>query len=772
MSQLRQSCSIILFLSVFVFSLQAQIDTEFWFAAPSVTEGHGDRPIVLRFTAFQEDAHITISQPANPTFASLELDLMANETRTVDLTFQIDRIENEPAFTVLRKGLHIESDQPITAYYEVNNFTNPDIFALKGRNALGTEFYIPAQNYWSNIDQLYVPQPTSTIDIVATSDNTEITITPSVAVRGHSAGVPFQITLNRGETYSVEARDVATASQLTGTHVVSNQLIAITLKDDSNQYSQCHDLGGDQLVPIDVLGQEYIVVKGFLNGGDQVFVMAVEDGTDIMVNGRMQRTGLNPGEIYRFGLSNPSAYIKSNHPVYVLHGTGFGCEVGLALLPKLECTGSQTVSVTRSSDEFFGLILITETGNEDDFTISPRGSIPAEIFDTVPGTDGRYMAAQVDLTNPPIGNFAMQISNSSGIFHLGTINGGSITGTRYGYFSDFKTLKVLTEASQICLGAEVLLTAVGSDDYKWFGHPDVEGITSNEIIVNPDTTTEYGVIGSSGSNACLDTAYLTVDVFKWPQPEVDMELPCIGSPIAITYVGEEVLEHIDWYVEDDTIRTGWRDTLHLLWDRPRDIDITLSAINPAGCFVDTTLHLEIGGVVLGLDTIESVERGFSTHFSPEILEGKASTASIQWSPPDGLSCADCLDPVIAPQFTTNYQITVADTLGCTTIYEALVYVDEPVYVPNAFSPNGDQLNEELMIYSQRLQIDNLLIFDRWGNQVFSTGAFEATHRGTPVWDGRTGSQNAPPGVYIYYFSGFHMESGNPVERKGSFHLIK
>ena len=110
--------------------VSAQIDSEFWFAAPSVTDGHGDAPVLLRFTAFSEDARVSITQPANPQWREIVVNVPAGQSRTMDLTARLALLESFPAFRVLNKGLNIQSDQPITAYYEVDNEFNPDIFSL------------------------------------------------------------------------------------------------------------------------------------------------------------------------------------------------------------------------------------------------------------------------------------------------------------------------------------------------------------------------------------------------------------------------------------------------------------------------------------------------------------------------------------------------------------------------------------------------------------------------------------------------------------------
>ena len=76
------------------FDLHAQIDNEFWFAAPAVTIGHGDRPVLLRLTTFDEAATITIDQPANPSWPPIQLQMPARQSRSVDLTFRLDFLIN------------------------------------------------------------------------------------------------------------------------------------------------------------------------------------------------------------------------------------------------------------------------------------------------------------------------------------------------------------------------------------------------------------------------------------------------------------------------------------------------------------------------------------------------------------------------------------------------------------------------------------------------------------------------------------------------------
>ena len=88
------------------------------------------------------------------------------DAQSINITEWIDIIENKPVNQVLNYGLYIKSTAPITAYYEEASSNNPDLFALKGKNALGTEFFTPFQ---SLLNSNY-SQSKAGIDILATED--------------------------------------------------------------------------------------------------------------------------------------------------------------------------------------------------------------------------------------------------------------------------------------------------------------------------------------------------------------------------------------------------------------------------------------------------------------------------------------------------------------------------------------------------------------------------------------------------------------------------
>lgn len=512
----------LIFAFAFVANTFAQTDREFWFAAPDVDAvddplyGKYDRPIYLRLTTAALPATVTLSLPANTTFTPIVTTIAANSTFTLDLTNWIDLIENFEANQINNKGILIQSNADITAYYEVNSITcqcNPELFSLKGKNAIGNEFFVPSQLTWS-IDTIRHPNARAAFDIVATQNNTSITITPANALTGRPANIPFIINLNKGQTFSSQALYRNGINLLNGSIVVADKPIAVTTKEDLLfSDGPCADLAGDQLVPTSVLGTEYGVVRGNLTLRDKVAITATQNNTTIYLDGSATPAAtINAGQLFEVDITDlPTLYIKTNKPVYVLHYTGNGCEVGAGLIPKLNCTGSSSVSIVRSNSGDADVLLITRTGNQAGFLVNGNtGIISATDFAPLPGTGGNYVFCKKNLNSVMAFNTATLFSNSTGKFQLGFLNGES-GGHMYGYFSDFKKSNVSASQVEVCKSDSVQLNAFGGVTYQWSPANGLSSSTASNPKASPMITTDYKVL-ITDAEGCVDSAFVKVVV--------------------------------------------------------------------------------------------------------------------------------------------------------------------------------------------------------------------------------------------------------------------
>jgi gliding motility-associated-like protein len=170
-----------------------------------------------------------------------------------------------------------------------------------------------------------------------------------------------------------------------------------------------------------------------------------------------------------------------------------------------------------------------------------------------------------------------------------------------------------------------------------------------------------------------------------------------------------------------------------------------------GCFADTgfvpVIVYPYPKVNAGDDKTVSVG---TTVPIAAILSGDVT--SIKWSPPLGLSCIDCPNPVASPKQTTTYNIEVVNKGGCITRDDITLFVfcnNSNLFVPNTFSPNADGNNDVFYPRGKGLfTIKTMRVFNRWGEIVFERTNF-AANDATKGWDGNHKGKLSAQDVYVY-----------------------
>ncbi len=486
----------------------AQIDTTFWFAAPWVTPDHWwkDNYVVHISTFNTPSTQVRLRQPSaiGPNKYDTTINIPANsnfdyifwrDKLASPTNFGFDSLEVRPANTVLPYGLYISATSNVTIVYDVitrpTNFYNPETFSLKGSNGLGLEFVCPFQTKWNNQTlggdlngDGITTQPKQQINIVASKPNTVVWITPKCNVVGHLANVTYSILLpGYGSAYTIQnsvQNTTAAGNNLSGTIVVADKPISVTVADDSVAgVTGCFDLMGDQIVPVDVVGRNYILNKGYMNAPEPegAYVVATKNFTKLTINDGVTTTTLmNKGDTYHYKTTQPLTYINADQNVYCLHASGTGCELGEALLPPLECAGSNLVTFSRTNNQGFYLNILCKNGSQGTFTLNNAAGtvtipITAANFTFAPGTStltpGGYYGGQLNLSNIatlPIGSYT--VYNPTDVFALGIFGGNASTGGLFHYLSSFlrKPVVVAQQSVQICASptASVMLTGTVS----------------------------------------------------------------------------------------------------------------------------------------------------------------------------------------------------------------------------------------------------------------------------------------------------------------------
>jgi gliding motility-associated-like protein len=291
----------------------------------------------------------------------------------------------------------------------------------------------------------------------------------------------------------------------------------------------------------------------------------------------------------------------------------------------------------------------------------------------------------------------------------------------------------------------------------------VSAITSNPnqavVTVNPALSTVFTVyISNAATGECVDTAMgnVTISLFDYSNMTalpVDTTI-CPGDTILLrAYGGTKYL----WSPEENIASTITPFTD--VWPA-REMDYKVLIQNDSGCKIERAVVIHFfPPVVINAGDDQDIKIGESTR-----LEGRALGASV-WTPAGSVNPANILNPVVAPTETTTYYFTVTSKDGCTAYDSVTVHVTNAV-LPNAFSPNGDGLNDifKLEPKDERVRLKDFSVYNRYGQRVFFTRDI------TEGWDGYYNGKIADLDTYFYLVR--FIIGANTYSLKGDVTLIR
>lgn len=403
---------------------------------------------------------------------------------------------------------------------------------------------------------------------------------------------------------------------------------------------------------------------------------------------------------------------------------GFGCSVTSAtyniqyLIPPV-LDASAVVIVNDSCQTGQGSISgIVLNGGTAPITFSWNGT-PSAGIDFI-GTNGTYTLVVSD---------GEGCQDSAGPFTIGGTIAvvGSVSGP-----------------TTACLGASVTLTASGGIVYSWGG-----GNLTNVNTFNLTQDSTLLVIVSNGD--CLDSVYAAVTVQPLPIIAVGTVNPaCPGTSVTMTATSTSP---ISW----SSGGVGASETIVVTSTQY----FYATATNACGTATDSVLVTALPTPVIDAGDDVIISLGSSTN-----LEASGGI-SYSWSPSSGLSCTNCASPVASPTSTTIYEVIGTNANGCSASNQVTVTVeDNPVvWLPDAFSPNGDGYNDVFQVYGSGIEEMMLRVFDRWGNLVFESNdqsmGWDGSYKGGPL--GRA--------TFGYTLSG-KFNNGNTFEQAGNVTLMR
>lgn len=435
-------------------------------------------------------------------------------------------------------------------------------------------------------------------------------------------------------------------------------------------------------------------------------------------------------------------------------------------------TVTETTSSGCTSPQGMFSIALEGCGLVPDFSASSTSTCPGSTITFTNMTQGASPAATYQWSFPG-GNPSSStntdtvkvIYSNPGTYDvtLAVTDGVSKDTTKTGY------IQVITPASvsaisgpgSVCAGNQGTFSASqGSGSYNW-------SVTGGTLVDGQGTNTIHAAFSQSGNaivsliytSTCntSDTASKSVTVAPAASVKITASdsVICPGADVVLTPVPSPPGSYI-WQKDGKTLKTSALSSPMTVTDSG---DYSLE-VNTGVCVLNSnTLHVSRSILSVNAGPDLKIEQGNAV----EIKTTATGTVATYYWTPSGVAAV--AKPVVSPSVTTEYMVEVTDVSGCTAFDTVLVTVVPPLFIPNAFTPNGDGIHDTWQIKGWE-QFDEFTveIFNRWGSIVYRSP------RSYAPWNGTYKGDMMPVATYYYIIT--MTKNGQTESRSGSVLLTK
>ena len=303
------------------------------------------------------------------------------------------------------------------------------------------------------------------------------------------------------------------------------------------------------------------------------------------------------------------------------------------------------------------------------------------------------------------------------------------------------------EDQTICENLPIILEATGALNYQWSnGQPN--GVAFYQTIIQHT----YWVNGVD-ANGCINSDTVVVTLIPNPVPQFSQNISasCI-SPTKVDFTNETnssiPFESVSWDFGFPNTPFGLQNEASATYYEIGCYDVTLSITYANGCANSTTINDAFCLHPNPDASFQILSSNLQTGFPISINNTSQNANSFYWE--FGANTSNFFSPEIIFEDHGTQTITLIATneFGCTDTSTQMIYVENVVllYVPSAFTPNGDNSNNffsPVIGAGVKLETYRLYVFSRWGDLVFESTDIENG------WDGRNKGLDCPEGNYIW-----------------------
>jgi gliding motility-associated-like protein len=330
-------------------------------------------------------------------------------------------------------------------------------------------------------------------------------------------------------------------------------------------------------------------------------------------------------------------------------------------------------------------------------------------------------------------------------------------------------LRIIPRADTLCEGSAQQLIAFHTDNILWAPPANLSCTACDTTFANPTASTKYFATAQNAFSCTVtDSTFITV-IKNFTATAVATPLfICLNDSVNINALPLNKI--ITW-----TPATGLSNAnIYNPVAFPKiSTTYTATLVDSAGCFTRTA------DVVVNLKTLPAVNAGpdrFFPYYSPFTISPAYSSniAFYNWSPAGNLNCTNC--PVVKgiADNKQTYVITTTSDSGCVAKDSITIFIncdDSYIYMPTAFTPDGNNINDTYYPLTRGIKIiKKFIIFDRKGTVVFQASNFLPNNK-LLGWDGRYKGATQPMGSYLYIMEAI-CDTNKELGLNGMFTLLR
>lgn len=315
-------------------------------------------------------------------------------------------------------------------------------------------------------------------------------------------------------------------------------------------------------------------------------------------------------------------------------------------------------------------------------------------------------------------------------------------------------LPVIPDVLPLCKGASIDILVSGADTYMWSPNYQINTLVGSQVTVNPPNDFTYYCDFVNACGTIRDS--VRIDVVEASIFAGNDTIICPGETATLWASGGvsynwSPSSSLNSAVTSQVVATPTNPTYY-----------SVIGIDQTGCPDTAQVYVDLFPQPF-IQTSPDVYAMYGDEI--QLSANSTTTGPFIWSPAEYLSCVVCNQPIASPNQNYTYSVSYTDENGCTASDIVNIYYNPILYIPNTFTPNDDEHNQGFHIVIGNIKSFELMIFNRWGELIFTMDDVN------DYWDGTYKNLECQDGTYVWTIK-YYDFLDKEYEQNGHINLLR